>query len=86
MSDSETGVQYISHHAANACIYTSYVVFLIMGLVVAYIFRNRGEFLAGRHTRKHFFLAMNFLASGKYSNSLREAGAPFLLLWRQWNG
>lgn len=66
MSESTADINYLSHHAANACIYVSYVVFLLMGLTVAFIYRKKGEFLAGHHTRKHFFLGMNFLASGTY--------------------
>ncbi|KAK9448713.1 uncharacterized protein V1518DRAFT_433745 [Limtongia smithiae] len=54
----------ISHHASNACIYTTYAAFLILGLAVAWKFRNSKEFLASLKSQAAVPLAFNFLASG----------------------
>ncbi|KAK9376869.1 uncharacterized protein V1513DRAFT_429694 [Lipomyces chichibuensis] len=50
--------------ASNACIYTTYGVFLVFGLLVAWKFSNRKEFLAAIKSQRALPLAFNFIASG----------------------
>ncbi|KAK7208540.1 hypothetical protein BZA70DRAFT_234740 [Myxozyma melibiosi] len=57
---------YISLRAANACVYTTYGVFLVLGLYVAWRFRGRKEFLAALRSQPPIPLAFNFLASGEF--------------------
>ncbi|KAK9263226.1 hypothetical protein V1519DRAFT_382958 [Lipomyces tetrasporus] len=52
-----------STQASNASIYTTYGVFLVFGLVVAWRFSNRKEFLAAIRSQPAIPLAFNFIAS-----------------------
>ncbi|KAK9314092.1 hypothetical protein V1522DRAFT_392251 [Lipomyces starkeyi] len=52
-----------STQASNACIYTTYGVFLVFGLLVAWKFSNRKEFLAAIRSQPAIPLAFNFIAS-----------------------
>lgn len=54
-----------STQASNAVMYLTYGAFLVMGLAVAWRFRNKGNFLSGNGTQKALPLAFNFVASGK---------------------
>lgn len=60
---------YLSDHAANACMYTSYAAVLIMGLAAAWYSRKRGQFLSANGTRTAIPLTFNFVASGKFKSS-----------------
>ncbi|KAK9333153.1 hypothetical protein V1520DRAFT_271044 [Lipomyces starkeyi] len=53
-----------STQISNACIYTTYGVFLVFGLLVAWKFSNRKEFLAAIRSQPAIPLAFNFIASG----------------------
>ncbi|KAL1837349.1 hypothetical protein VTJ49DRAFT_3960 [Mycothermus thermophilus] len=54
-----------SWEASHALVYMTYGVFLLLGLSVAWKFRNqsKGEFLAGTRTQTALPLALNFIAS-----------------------
>jgi D-alanyl-D-alanine carboxypeptidase len=56
-----------SQPASNGIIYTTYAVFLIFGLAVAWTLRHqtKGEYLASLRTQKGIPLAFNFIASGE---------------------
>lgn len=70
---------YISDHAANACIYTALAVCLVFGLLVSYALRKSKHFLEGNGTRTALPLAFNFIASGK-SLKQRATGALCVVL------
>ncbi|KIX08032.1 uncharacterized protein Z518_02687 [Rhinocladiella mackenziei CBS 650.93] len=55
-----------SQPASNAIIYTTYSLFLVFGLFVAWTLRHqtKGEYLATLRTQKGIPLALNFIASG----------------------
>ncbi|KAK9240892.1 hypothetical protein V1525DRAFT_336132 [Lipomyces kononenkoae] len=52
-----------SNQAANACMFTTYGLFLVFGLVVAWKFSNKKEFLASIRSQPAIPLAFNFVAS-----------------------
>jgi len=56
---------YLSDHAANACLYTTYAGVLLIGFAAVWLGRGKGQFLAGNGTRSALPLTFNFIASGK---------------------
>ncbi|KAK9370201.1 hypothetical protein V1509DRAFT_330234 [Lipomyces kononenkoae] len=52
-----------SPQASNACMFTTYGVFLVFGLLVAWRYSNKKEFLAAIKSQPAIPLAFNFVAS-----------------------
>ncbi|KAL5629255.1 hypothetical protein BROUX41_001862 [Berkeleyomyces rouxiae] len=66
-----------SSEASNAIIYVTYSAFLVLGIVVSWVFREKltSTFYSSNRTQSALPLALNFMASGEWCSATARFGA-----------
>ncbi|PHH50541.1 hypothetical protein CFIMG_007395RA00001 [Ceratocystis fimbriata CBS 114723] len=66
-----------SSEASNALIYVTYSAFLVLGVAVSWVFRDKltGSFYASNRTQSALPLALNFMASGEWCSAVARLAA-----------